>query len=162
MWNRKQGARRRAKPRIRRPAVWRRPDILESERREGRITEPAYLIGRIVEHALSRERGWPQTTWPVSERINAGNNSEMAMLRRIDRAKRMVAYSQRVELAIGVGDALLIRAVLGEGKTYALIASTNDTNAARIREWFCGALERLTDAWAARGQRHLRAGCQKT
>jgi hypothetical protein len=106
----------------------------------------------MVERALARGRGLPKTNWPVSERINGGNNSEMAMLRRIDVAKRIVAYGERVQLAIGVDDALLIRAVLGDGQTYALIAAAHETNAAVIRERFCGALERLADAWAARGR----------
>jgi len=77
----------------------------------------------------------------------------MIIWRRIDVAKGIVAYVERVQFAIGVDDALLIRAVLGDGKTYALLAAVHETHAARIRERFCGALERLTDAWAARGSK---------
>jgi hypothetical protein len=58
-------AARRAKKRMRereRAPVVRRLDTLDMERCEGRISEPAYLIGRIVERALARTAG-PGTDW---------------------------------------------------------------------------------------------------
>jgi hypothetical protein len=135
---------------IRRALVRRRADILDIERGAGRINESAYLIGRMVERALVPMLV-AATNWPLRERVDGGNHTEHVMLRRIETARRIVAYREQIQVAVGVNDALLIQSILGDGKSYAVIAAAHETDTSKIRDLFCAALERLADAWAGFG-----------
>lgn len=96
-----------------RVSINRLTDPLECERSFGRITESAYLAGRlymsVCERAASRVAG-------ISEqRTHGAGNRELAMARRLDAAEKVVLMQESVSSAIGALSALILRAILQDG-----------------------------------------------
>lgn len=119
--------------------VNRRVDILEYERSHGRISNEAYLEGRIVQ-AMFERQGLPGgSTWTNGSRIDAELAKEMAILRRVDAAAAITAQLKKLRDLLGDIDTGILRQVLGENRVYAEVAQTRFLNAAAadggVAEW---------------------------
>jgi hypothetical protein len=119
------------------------------EWREGRLSEPAYMIGRLIEQVF--EQSTMADWFRRRIRVDVSSSNDSAIARGIEAARSITAYTERIQFAVGINDARLLRAVLGDGQTYAQIAAKYGEGESKISDRFCAALERLTDAWTATG-----------
>lgn len=133
-----------------------RVDILEVERSHSRISEAAYQVGRIAQAVFERARGPGTSSWAGNVRVDAYTAKELAIIHAIEDARRIQAQVAWMRYELGRIDANIVQRVLGEGKTYAEVATLTGKRGERgkshIAERFRDALEALADAKAARGR----------
>jgi hypothetical protein len=144
-------------PRLRIKALA-RIDLLDRERRGGRISEAAYLVGRETERAfenMTRIGGGSQ--WLEGDRIDAATAAELRTVLGIERAHAINDFVGWLVRQIGVRDTSLLRLVLGDGLGLGIagvaVFGRNGTRGYRYAaDRFCDALEVLAEAKAARGR----------
>jgi len=130
-------------------AVNRQTDMLEYERSRSRISENAYLAGRlyieICERAATRVAGLPL------ERTHGAGNRDLAMVHKIDRTREVVAMQCGVRSTIGKDGAYILRLVLQDGLTFEQIASAARVKKRRrvsiVARMFREGLESLSVQW---------------
>jgi len=137
-------------------AVNYRVDVLEDERSHNRISEAAYQVGRIAQAVFERARGPTGSNWQGGNvRVDAYTAAEIAVIRGIEAAERICAMVRWIRHELGPIDANVVQRILGEGKSYAEVATLTgkrgDRGKRHIAERFRDALEALANAKAARG-----------
>lgn len=138
----------------------RRVDILENELAHGRLTPQDHALGRLMQAVLERASGRVGSGgFTGGDKVDAFVAHELAIILATDDARACTRYLQRVELALGGFDTMLIRKVLGERMGFADLAahlSKPGRDGTRYYgERFRDALKLLVEKWAARGKRIL-------
>jgi len=133
-----------------------RVDVLEDERAHNRISEAAYQVGRIAQAVFERARGPTGSNWQGGNvRVDAYTAAEIAVIRGIEAAERICAMVKWMRHELGRIDANIVQRMLGDGKSYAevatLVGKRGDRGKRHIAERFRDALEALAHAKAARG-----------
>jgi hypothetical protein len=98
--------------------VNRRVDILEHERSHGRISNEAYLEGRLVQAIFERTGLSGGSTWNAGSRVDAEIAKELAIIRRVDTARAITVRVELLKNALGLVDAEIVRQILGENRKY--------------------------------------------
>jgi hypothetical protein len=79
---------------------------------------------------------------------------ELAIIRGVENAREVKAYSAAIVKALGMIDARIVQRALGERKTYAEVAALADRAGARGTNYYAhrfrDALEELAKQWSAR------------
>jgi hypothetical protein len=137
--------------------VNRRVDLLEWEHSHGRIDAASYAAGRLVQAAFERAASRPGgSSWREGDRVDAAVAHELAIIRGLEGAQHARAMLQRMERALGMMDARILRAVLGDGLSFAEVAASRGIpgrdGTAYMARRFRDGLETLSGAWAARGR----------
>lgn len=132
-------------------------DVLENERSHDRISEAAYRVGREIQRAFERQNQL-RTTFraePGGSR-DVAYAHEMAIGYAIEEARAVEEIVARVSGAVGPVGARVLRAVIGEGKTFKQMAEARGRSGDRginsAADQFRWLLEDLAEAWAARGK----------
>ena len=115
--------------------VNRRVDILEHERAHGRISNEAYLEGRIVQALFERTGLSGGSTWNDGSRVDAEVAKEIAIIRRVDTARAIEARVAALRNILGETDATIVRQVLGENRSYAQVTQTLAVKSAAGGAW---------------------------
>lgn len=136
--------------------VNRRTDILELERSHGRISEAAYQVGRVLQEAFERAgRLGSSSNWNDGGRVDIAERHELAIAYAVQDARRVQALMRRVEAAVGVVGARMLRAVIGDRTSFAAIATARgragDRAVRDVAERFRWLLEETAEQFAARG-----------
>ena len=133
----------------------RRVDILELERSHGRISEAAYMVGRIVQATFERASGVRSGGGGAGVRVDAATAHELAIIYSIDNARAVQALMKRIESAIGTVGARFLRQVITEGVSFAGAAEQRGrggrAGTAAAADRFRMLLEDLAEAWRAIG-----------
>lgn len=128
-------------------------DTLEREYAYGRISREQYEAGRLFEHVLEMARIGGRVT--PFERLGCTGDHEGMIAGAVDRAAAAVEFEADVRSACGQRGALILRAVLGDGHTFAQIAAAEGLRGKRgpavIAREFREALTTLTNATGAAG-----------
>ncbi|CAL8981856.1 hypothetical protein RHODGE_RHODGE_03993 [Rhodoplanes serenus] len=133
-----------------------RTDILEDERSHGRISEAAYQVGRMLQEAFERTaRLGSSSSWNDGGRIDMAERHELAIGYAVQDARRLQALMRRVENAVGVVGARMLRAVIGDRTSFAAIAAARgragDRATRQAAAHFRMLLEETAEHFAARG-----------
>ncbi len=104
-------------------------DPLEREYAYGRISTAAYQAGRTFERVLEAAciGGGPASM----ERCGGAGDHEAMVAKSIDRAAAAVEFEYDARAACGQHGALILRAILGDGQTFAQIAAAEGLGARR-------------------------------
>jgi hypothetical protein len=145
--------------------VNRRVDILEEEHAHGRISQAAYLVGRIAQQVFERYRGPSGGQWIMGDHVDAARNAHLAVIAAIDAARDVLAFMGKLRRTLGVIDAPIMQKILGEGKTYTEVAAMRIPAVCRvmprdvgryevayIAQRFRDALETLANEFGAKGR----------
>ncbi len=131
--------------------VNRRVDILEQERSHGRITEAAYLTGRVVQAVFERAGGRSGGGWREGARVDAATAHELAIIRALDSAHALEAYLRRISRLVGEVGARFLRAVLADGISLGAYATGvgkgGNRGANQVRGHFRIVLEQIAERW---------------
>src|SRR5215211_4122603 len=132
-----------------------RCDILEVELKQDLISEQAYAVGRVVQAVFERARGARSGggCWAGGgDRVDAAWATEAAIVYALDDARKVVAYQERIRRDLGMIDARIIEAVLGDRKTYAQVAADRGRAGDQGRRYYAArfrdALGALAEVWA--------------
>ncbi|EJW11261.1 hypothetical protein A33M_3339 [Rhodovulum sp. PH10] len=134
----------------------RRTDILELERSHGRISEAAYQTGRILQEAFERQsRLGSSSNWNDGGRVDMSERRELAIGYAVQDARKVLALLRRVEEAVGVVGARMLRAIIGDRVPFGAYAEARgragDRAVRDVAERFRWLLEEVADHFAARG-----------
>jgi hypothetical protein len=136
--------------------VNRHDDVLERELSHGRISEAAYRVGRVVQAVFERAGGvGASPMWLQGDRVDTALAHELAIVCKIEDARKVEAYMAAVEKAIGEMGAKFLRRILGENQTFSEVAGklASEKRIAFVGERFRVYLEELAESWsAARGR----------
>jgi hypothetical protein len=131
-------------------SVNRRVDILEMERSQGLISNPAYLAGRFIMMLFERSRGargGSAGPWREGGTSDAWNY-EAKLVRALNDAATVVRYSKSMAGLLGDYDMALVGDILGDGYTYEQCALRRGRHGARARGYlaqrFREALEQIS------------------
>lgn len=143
--------------------VNRRVDILEQERSHDRISEAAYQVGRQLQAAFeARERLGSSSNWNDGGRGSIVETHELQIVHATETSKRVLALLRRVEEAVGVVGARMLRAIIGDRVPFSAYAEARgragDRAVRDVAERFRWLLEEVADHFAARGpdRSHIR------
>lgn len=129
----------------------RRVDVLEQERAHARISEAAYLTGRVVQAVFERMAGGIGGAWREGSRVDAAVAHELAILGKIKTARELQAMMARIEKRIGVVGARFLRQVIGDGVPLATYAERRGKSGVRavaqVSAHFRMLLEDLAESW---------------
>ena len=138
-------------------SVNRNVDILELERSHRRISEGAYLTGRIIQTAFEKLGGTRTANWQGSNKSDAKTISDVIAVNSIESAREITALMGRIVARIGMIDARLIRRILGDRMTFAQCADqqgkAGERGTSYVAMRFRDSLEDLTEAWTAKGMK---------
>jgi hypothetical protein len=134
-----------------------RIDLLDRLRREGRVDEAAYLVGREVERVFEQMSRVGGGRWFEGDRIEGSTAAEIRALLGAERAFAVNSFLAWLVRHVGPKDAYLLWTVLGLRTPFAAIAVAWWPKRRGVRglryciDRFCDALAMLADAKAARG-----------
>ena len=135
-----------------------RIDLLDQERRAGRLDEASYLVGREVERVfegMSHVAGGGQ--WLEGDRVDAATSAELMAVFGAERAAAVNAFLAWVVRHVGRWDARLLWMVLGERMSFVNAAAAFGRGGYRGRRYamdrFSDALAALAEVKAAKGRR---------
>jgi len=134
-----------------------RIDLLDRERRAGRISEAQYLAGRDVERALDGLGHVPGGgQWLEGDRVDSATAAQVAVVLGYERAMRANRFLEWLLRRLGITDTRLLLLVLVEGNPLHVAAIRLGRGDARGRHYiadrFRDALGVLAEARAARGR----------
>jgi hypothetical protein len=137
-----------------------RTDILELERSKKLISESAYQTGRILQWAWEQHVG-SGNQWSEGDRVDAAAAHDAAIVRLLETAQRVNAIMVRATEAVGIAGTGLLRRIIGDGLSYAVLAREvrqkgGERATAAVAAHFRMTLEALAEAWAARGAERAR------
>jgi hypothetical protein len=136
--------------------VNRRVDILEQERSHKRITEAAYLTGRVAQAIFERASGAKSPSFNPGDRIDTTLARELSVIMAIEDARTIAAYEKWIISVLGQIDARLLRSIIRDRRTFAQAAADRGRSSERGKAYFAerfrDALEQLAHALAARGK----------
>lgn len=141
--------------------VNRRVDLLELERSHKRISEAAYRTGRMIQAVLERASG-ARTGGGEEGCIRADpiTARELKMIYAIEDASTVIAWMDAIEREIGLIDAMIVRQVIGDNRSFEDVAILRgipgDRSAWYFARRFREALEYLSETWGKRGTGILR------
>ena len=142
-----------------------RYDLLDQERRSGKLDEASYLAGREAERtfeAMSRISGGG--AWLEGDRIDAASAAELNTLLGIERAYAVNAYLGFLVRHLGRRDTRLLWSILGLRLDFRAIALSERRPGVRgvryIHDRFAETLATLAEVKAARGRSHKVSGFQ--
>lgn len=121
---------------------------LEAERAYGRITESAYQAGRIYEAIIEAASGARIGGSGSNEGTDRGSvivRQLMAIVSSLDRAQRAVDLQHDVRRALGRDAELLLRVILGEGRTFGEISEGQGKTSAWARRQVAGAFREAVE-----------------
>jgi hypothetical protein len=134
-------------------------DVLETEYARGRLSEPEYRAGLIMQRLLERlaENPTGGGRWSEGDRVDVSLSADLKMVRLIDNARKAIALIAEIQPEVGdFGMSVLRRALLGretfERIALVLMGGGGKCRTFHIAESFresCRALARL---WAAVGK----------
>lgn len=138
----------------------RRVDVLEIERSHKRITEAAYMTGRVAQaifertgHAPDRDRD------PAGDRSKLEYVRDLPMILAIDDARTVAAYEKWIVSVLGHMDSRILRYVIRDGRTFAQLAEDRGRGGRQGTSYYADrfrdALETLAHALAARGKERV-------
>ena len=134
----------------------RKVDVLEDERKAGHISEGAYRVGRQIQRAFEVAVR-SSSNWLDGGAGDPTTAQELRLLHGCIRAERAVALDADIRKAVGAEGAKIIRLILGDGWTYAQIATregkAGDRGRREVASRFRWLLEGITEHRAARGGR---------
>lgn len=135
-----------------------RIDLLDRERRSGKINEASYLVGREIEFLLEpMERIGSSGHWLERDRIDGATWAELAIVVGVDRAMKVNAMLGWMVRHIGRQDTRLLWIVLGNRLSLTTAAANFGRHGVRGYRYtvdrFRDALAVLADAKAARGRK---------
>jgi hypothetical protein len=132
-----------------------RIDLLENERKLGRISEAAYREGGRLLELLEAAHRIGGTNWSGGDRIDAYTAHETAIVKKIETAQEITAVVAWVRSRLGAYDTQILRWVLGDRMTFMNIAArtgpATERRAGYVAQRFRDALQSLADARAAVG-----------
>ncbi|MTW19384.1 hypothetical protein GJ689_24650 [Rhodoplanes serenus] len=136
--------------------VNRRTDVLEDERSHGRISEAAYQVGREIQAAFERQsRIGSSSNWNEGGRVDMAERHELAIGYAVRDAKRVQDLVRRVEAAVGVVGARVLRQIIGDRVPFsayaAQIGRAGERGTTAAADRFRWLLEATADHFAARG-----------
>lgn len=144
-------------------SVNRRVDVLADERSKGRISEAAFLVGRMIQAVYERGSGARLGSggWDIAGSRDQTVAHELAIIYALEDAERVRKFTARLEQAVGSVGARFLRAILAEGKTFTSYAADRGRSGERavgeIAQRFRWLLEALVEAQhtatGAEGQR---------
>ena len=130
-------------------------DILEKERAHTRISEAAYLTGRILQEKFERASHLGGSNWMGTSKQDPMMQQELRVLSAIISAEDVTKTLARIRSRLGHIDARLIQRVLGDRMSFGQCAEVTGKNGERgasyIGARFREALEDLAQAWTAKG-----------
>lgn len=136
--------------------VNRRVDILEQERSHKRITEAAYLTGRVAQAIFERASGARSPSFNPGDRVDTILAREVSMIMAIEDARAIAAYEKWIISVLGQIDVRILRDVIRERRTFGQLAEMRGRGGRQgttyYAERFRDALEQLAHALAARGK----------
>jgi hypothetical protein len=139
-----------------------RMDLLDRERRSGKISEAAFIVGREVEtvfESMHRVSGGGQ--WLEGDRIDAATSHDIAMVYGMERAAVVNAFLAWLLRHLGKMDARLLWIVLGHRLSLATAAAAFGRRGVRGYRYtvdrFRDALAVLAETKAAKGRDVRRA-----
>jgi hypothetical protein len=97
-------------------------DVLLYEFGRGRISEAAYLQGRLIQQALEYQGGGGGSQWAEGDRVDAGSLVAFAIARGIDRARAAVDIMTTVHRELGKLDAFVVIVALRQPGTWSELA----------------------------------------
>lgn len=127
-----------------------RIDLLDQERRAGRLDEASYLVGREVERifeGMSHIAGGGQ--WLSGDRVDAATSAELMAVFGAERAAKVNSFLGWLVRHVGRWDARLLWMILGERLTFVQAAAVFGRGGYRGRRY---AADRFSDALAALAQ----------
>lgn len=135
--------------------VNRRVDILEKERSNNRLSEAAYLTGRILQEKFERASGIGGSNWMGASKQDPMVQHELRVLAAVISAEDITKTMTRIRSRLGYMDARLIQRVIGDRMSFGQCAEVTGKNGERgagyIGTRFREALEDLAESWTARG-----------
>lgn len=139
-----------------------RMDLLDRERRSGKIDEAAFIVGREVEAMFeSMFRGNGSGQWLEGDRIDAATSHELALCYGFERAVKVNAFLAWMLRHLGQMDTRLLWIVLGHRLPLATAAVALGRRGVRGYRYtvdrFRDALSVLAEAKAAKGREVRRA-----
>ncbi|SEQ49326.1 hypothetical protein SAMN05216548_10536 [Faunimonas pinastri] len=143
--------------------VNRNVDLLELERSHGRISEAAYMVGRIIQAVFEQAAGVRMGGgWAGGEKVDAATEDEIRLIRTLAKARLADDYVKRIEKVVGeVGAKFLRRLIMGEASFASEGAARGkgrDRGAAYAGDRFRWMLEEISEAWAGRAEPRTRPG----
>jgi len=136
--------------------VNRRVDILEQERSHRRITEAAYLTGRVAQAIFERASGARSPSFNPGDRVDTTLARELSTIMAIEDARAIAAYEKWIVSVLGRLDTRILIFILKDRKSFAQLADLRGRNGrqgtAYYADRFRDALEMLAHALAARGK----------
>jgi len=134
-----------------------RIDLLDQERRAGRLDEASYLVGREVEHVfegMSHVGGGGQ--WLEGDRVDGATSAELMAVFGAERAAAVNAFLAWLVRHLGRWDARLLWMVLGERVSFVDAAAAFGRPGRRGKRYaidrFSDALATLAEVKAAKGR----------
>ena len=135
-----------------------RIDLLDQERRAGRLDEASYLVGREVERVfegMSHIAGGGQ--WLEGDRVDGATSAELMAVFGAERAAAVNAFLAWLVRHLGRWDARLLWMVLGERVSFVDAAAAFGRPGRRGKRYaidrFSDALATLAEVKAAKGRR---------
>ncbi|WP_043749951.1 hypothetical protein [Methylobacterium nodulans] len=133
----------------------RNTDLLEREFAHGRISEPAYLVGRVLQEAFERRAGPRGGSSPEGrDRVDQTVAHELTIALSIDDGRFVEMLIERLEQAVGSYGARFLHQVLAHGREFAEISRGLGRGDSRqavafVAERFRDLLEAIAEDWLA-------------